>query len=98
MNLKFIAGDLRATGLQWLADAADTIEQALAGQTYEYALQVLDEDGTWKFAESHRLGDEPAFADWNECASVPAVREVRSWKGHTTRIVRRLVGEIEVVE
>ncbi|GEM_PF-6144980 len=99
-----ILADMRDTGLQWLTDAADTIEQALAGQTYEYIVQVQDKPGgKWCdvlngfYAET----TTPTHVEWitdESYARTYADTYANDWNPHATRIVRRPVREIEVVE
>ena len=104
-DLGTILADMRDTGLEWLADAADTIEQTLGGQTYEYAVQVQNEPGSeWLFLE-YDDGGWPTLAalsaSWwasKEYARNEAETYKQEWESHATRIVRRPVGEIEVIE
>lgn len=102
MNLHTIAHDLRDTGLEWAEEAASYLDQ----HTYEYAVLVLV-DGEWLYVEidpfrnSINTYRKPESAPWMENTHhLPHLKKIISrWRpGLETRIVRRPVGEIEVVE
>lgn len=98
MNLKAIADDLRATGLEWAEEAANTIERELAEQTYEYGIEV-EINGNRLFVDFEgAVTTNPWEAYWTD--DHDKARKFMEWwnESDPARVVRRTVGEIEVVE
>lgn len=102
MNLKTIADDLRATGLEWAEKAADYLDECTA----EYAVQVL-RGGEWRYAEADPFSNAvytyryPEDAPWiDNTHGLQCLKETISRRRPDleTRIVRRTVSPVEVVE
>lgn len=70
--------------------AAPELAQALAEETYEYAVQVKRGDG-WEYTY------EPWDNRWQDSYTVQEIRAQRDHPGEETRIVRRRVSPPEVI-
>ena len=103
MNLQSIAADLRATGLEWAAEAANYLDQC----TTWYAAQVHIHGEWWgirysplafHYMAAVKVDDK---ADWEESPDdlqFLLEHADHKWPEYETRIVRRTVSPAEVVE
>lgn len=75
-----------------LIAAAPVMAETIAGMQAEYAVQYLAPSGEWKFTyEDYEIR-------WQSSLSVQMVRAVRDHTVEETRIVRRYVTDVEVME
>lgn len=81
--------------------AAERALQTIANMRYEYAVQVEETPGVWRFlhssGESTGLAMSAAWSKNTEMASAP-LEKYRHRETTRARIVRRLVSHVEVVE
>lgn len=86
-----------------LTEAAPALAELVAGMHYEYAVQLQMSDGEWHFTddEYYPFGTpEPRHAEWQTKTGAEELYAslVEDDGPKYFRIVRRLVGESEVVE
>lgn len=97
----FIAGNDNRVGDERVSAAGNNFEliavapvlaETIAGMQAEYAVQYLAPSGEWKFTY------EDYENRWQSSLSVQMVRAVRDHAAEETRIVRRYVTDVEVME